>query len=139
MGQNRPRQKTIFGCAFNPITHVQPLREKYFYFFFSENMDISAHPASSKRGVRVVTIRRGGEWWPCGVASALSKECGRAIVVRTVKPRGPDTSTLVSSLRRRSRVAQVTVAKKPDAPGRSRSKPFQPLRREGREFRPSLW
>jgi hypothetical protein len=39
---------------------------------------------------------------------------------RTVKSCGPGIPTLMPSLRWRSRVAQVTVAKKPGAPGRSR-------------------
>jgi hypothetical protein len=40
--------------------------------------------------------------------------------MRTAKACGPDTPTLVSSLRE---VAQATVAKKPGAPGRARSNP----------------
>jgi hypothetical protein len=31
--------------------------EKYSYFYFSEIVVLYRHPASSKRGVRVVTIR----------------------------------------------------------------------------------
>src|SRR3954451_18993467 len=34
-----------------------------FCFFFSENMFVSTHPASSKRGVRVVTTREAGMRW----------------------------------------------------------------------------
>ena len=49
--------------------------------------------------------------------------------MRTAKSCGPDTPTLVSSLRI---YPQATVANKPGSPGRARRKPLKPLRREGR-------
>ena len=58
--------------------------------------------------------------WACRCCS-VACPCRRTMSMRTVKSRGPDTPTLVSRLRRRSRVAQATVAKKPGAPGRTRS------------------
>jgi hypothetical protein len=57
MCEDHLRLKTNFASRFNAITPAEPLREKYFYFFFTEIMVVCRRPASSKRGVRVVTIR----------------------------------------------------------------------------------
>ena len=46
--------------------------------------------------------------------------CGRRRLMRTEKSCGPDTPTLVSSLRKG---AQATVTKKPGTPGRARDNP----------------
>src|SRR3569832_785588 len=47
------------------IGNFKALGRKYFAFVFSESVVCCLHPASSKRGVRVVTIRRGGLRWTC--------------------------------------------------------------------------
>ncbi|CCE11251.1 hypothetical protein BRAS3843_660059 [Bradyrhizobium sp. STM 3843] len=93
--QNQFHRKTKFICAFNPITPVQTSREKYSCFYFSEIVVVYRHPASMKRDVRVVTIRgvRGAV-----AAMASGAFCARRpMLLRTAKPCGPDTPTLVSS------------------------------------------
>jgi hypothetical protein len=51
----KPRRNTLFASVFNANIRVQSSCEKFLCFFFSEIMFLYAHPASSKRGVRVVT------------------------------------------------------------------------------------
>jgi hypothetical protein len=69
----RERHQRESGCA--------TLCAKISYFFFTENMVRSRHPASSERGVRVVTIRRGGLRWTCrrqltSATARTAKSCG---------------------------------------------------------------
>jgi hypothetical protein len=54
---NPLREKTNFASRFNVIWAVQLARRKYSASHFSQISFLYAHPASSKRGVRVVTIR----------------------------------------------------------------------------------
>jgi len=87
------RQKTKFAKPFNRITPVQPLREKYFYFFFSEKCHSPAIPPH-ERGVRVVTNVEAG----CGGHAGLRKT---SAITWTEKLCGPGAATLALSLQRR--------------------------------------
>jgi hypothetical protein len=58
-----------FACAIRSMTSVQIFHEKYSCFYFSEIMLLCRYPASSKRDVRVVTIR--------GVRGAVDAGCWR--------------------------------------------------------------
>jgi D-tyrosyl-tRNA(Tyr) deacylase len=51
------RRKANFIRAIMVMTFVQMPREKYSAFVFTEIVVVYRHPASSKRDVRVVTIR----------------------------------------------------------------------------------
>jgi hypothetical protein len=53
--ENRMRRKTDFASGFNPISPVQPLRQKYLYFFLSEFMYSSPYPASCEGRIAIVT------------------------------------------------------------------------------------
>jgi hypothetical protein len=52
-----------FRQRFQCVARCKERRRKINYFFFSENVIICRQPASSKRDVRVVTIRGGGLRW----------------------------------------------------------------------------
>ena len=82
-------------------------------------------PASSKRGVRVVTNVEAG----CGGRDRGSRRLTRA---RTAKPCGPGAPK--QALRSRGYLSRTTVATKRWSPGRARNTPLKPLRREGRVF-----
>src|SRR4051812_40617203 len=58
-------------------------------------MVVSAHPVLMQRGVRVVTIRRGGERWPRACQVLLRWTIGSS---RTFKPCGPGAPMLALSL-----------------------------------------
>jgi hypothetical protein len=66
--KSRVRVEIIFANAFNAIGAVQPLREKYPYFLFSEIMIVCCHPASSRGALRaIVTTRGAGMRWTFGL------------------------------------------------------------------------
>jgi hypothetical protein len=71
-----------------------------------------SYPASCRGAYRDRHGRGGGERWP-RVVAAFFFGCGRTIALRTAKPCGPDAPTLAPSLRRRSRVSQVTGQESP--------------------------
>jgi hypothetical protein len=48
---------------------VQPLRQKYFYFFFSELVVLSCRPASHEGRFAIVTNVERGMRWACRVAA----------------------------------------------------------------------
>ncbi len=118
--QNDLRRKTHFTSRLNHITPVQPFPRKYSSFALSEIMFLYPRPASLEGRFAIVTNVEAGCGGRVDVAARVSSR-RRTAAMRTVKSRGPDTPTLVLSLSWRSRVAQVTVANKPGAPGRSRS------------------
>ena len=104
---NPLRESTNFTSHFNAIWVVQLARPKIFRFSFPPNpAPSSRHPASSKRGVRVVTIRGvRGAVDAIGVARARhcravssfvlgcerSIRAGRAALLRTAKACGSGT------------------------------------------------
>ena len=100
------REKSNFISRFNVIWAVQFAHRKYSAFHLLRTVPFSRHPASSKRGVRVVTIRGvrvcGGRDGVararhCRAASSLSWGCerliraGRAALLRTAKACGSGT------------------------------------------------
>ena len=104
--KNALRAKTIFVSRFNAIWVVQVARQKYSASHFPQISSIYAHPASSKRGVRVVTIRgvrvavdarRPRARGIAGRFQASSWGCerliraGRAALLRTAKACGSGT------------------------------------------------
>jgi hypothetical protein len=115
-----PAPKNSFREPLQAHRPIQATPEKYFCFVLSEIMLVCPRPASQEGRFAVVTDVECGMRWACRCCSVVDP-CRRTALMRTVKSRGPDTPTLVSRLRRRSRVAQATVAKKPGAPGRTRS------------------
>ena len=117
------RQKTT--CTKNRISAVLSSR---FYLSRCQPKNIplgahpksaasSSHPASCRGAYRDRHGRGGGERWPRVVASIVLWACRRTIALRTAKPCGPDAPMLAPSLRRRSRVSQVTGARKPGPRG----------------------
>ncbi len=117
--QNGLRQKTNFASRLKRITGSSPLSKIFLLSFFQKLVFLDAVPPRYEGRFAVVTDVEAGCGGRVDVAAWLSRR--RTAPMRTVKSRGPDTPTLVSSSRRRSGVAQVTVAKKPGAPGRTRS------------------
>jgi hypothetical protein len=104
--QNPLRQRTNFSSRFNVIWVVQIVQEKHIASHSPQISLLYAHPASSKRGVRVVTIRgvrvavdarrprargiagRSQAWsWGC----ERSIRAGRAALLRTAKACGSGT------------------------------------------------
>ena len=100
------REKSNFISRFNVIWAVQFAHRKYSAFHLLRTVPFSRHPASSKRGVRVVTIRgvrvavdamalrargiagRSQAWsWGC----ERSIRAGRAALLRTAKACGSGT------------------------------------------------
>jgi hypothetical protein len=67
------RRNANFPGAFNANMHVQMSAQKYSCFYFSEIDVYDAHPASCEMGVRVVTIRQGGD----GRIDAVRAVCAR--------------------------------------------------------------
>jgi hypothetical protein len=57
------RRKTNLRWRFKSITPVQPSREKYSYFFFSEIVSILRRPASARGAYRDRHDTRGGMRW----------------------------------------------------------------------------
>jgi hypothetical protein len=78
--QNRLRRNRKFANVFNAARPVQSSHEKYFSFVFSESVLLYYHPASSKRGVRVVTIREVGSGGRERRRETSADERGREIV-----------------------------------------------------------
>src|ERR1700682_1957108 len=79
---------------------------------------------------------RHGRWVRDAVDAAASGARiarGRMMLMRTAKSCGPDAPTLASSFA--GFVPRDDGGKKARSPGRARSKPLKPLRREGRVFR----
>jgi hypothetical protein len=112
--RNGVRGNRNFARHFNRMARSRCLRKNIPLAIFGKSAIMSAsrliaegrtrrHERRVRDAVDVTASADG--WWPS----------------RTVKSYGPDTPTLVSRLRRRSRVAQTMVAKKPGAPGRVRS------------------
>jgi hypothetical protein len=75
------------------MADIKTFREKYSCFYFSEIVVLYRHPASSKRDVRVVTIR--------GVRGAVDATggAGRAPMSADAKSCGPGVPVLTPSLR----------------------------------------
>jgi hypothetical protein len=117
--ESREQRHGHFLSRFKHI-FVPAHRCRFFSFFFPEIMLYSARPVSHEGRFAVVTNVEAGCGGRVAVAAWLNPR-RRTMAMRTVKSRGPDTPMLVSRLRRRSRAARATVAKKPGAPGRSRS------------------
>jgi len=57
------RRNGDFARPFKPMGMFKSSEQKYFSFVFSEAVIYCRHPASSKRDVRVVTLRGGGLRW----------------------------------------------------------------------------
>jgi hypothetical protein len=132
MRKIRVRVGTNFASPFNPITPVQLSRKKYSALCSPQiSLIFPRIPSRAEGRIAIVTNVEAGSGGRA-TSQHSGSDCRRTIVARTAKPCGPDTPTLVSSLRRRVRVARVTVARKPGSPRRARSKPLKPLRREGR-------
>jgi len=95
-----------------------PLRKNKCLAYFRKSEVWSAHPASlrGRFGRSSRHVRRG-----CGGRDDVGRILlhRRLMSLRTAKSCGPGIPTLMPSLRG-ARVAQVTVAKKPGAPGRAR-------------------
>jgi hypothetical protein len=91
------RRKRKFRSTLSMIIAVQTVAQKYSYFSLSEFMLSSRHPVLMQRGVRVVTIRRGGERWPRACQVLLRWTIGSSW---TVKPCGPGAPMLAPSLLR---------------------------------------
>jgi hypothetical protein len=91
--------------------HVKPRREKYFTSVFQKHMILSAHPASTRGAYR----DRHGRWKRDAVDKRMfQRACAPTKAsFRTAKPCGPDTPTLVSSLRA---ISLAMVANKPGTP-----------------------
>ena len=94
------RAKTNFTSHFKAIWVVQIARQKYSASHFPQISSIYAHPASSKRGVRVVTIR--------GVRGAVDAMASRA---RGVAGRSEAWSSGCERLIRAGRAALLRTAK----------------------------
>ncbi len=97
--------------------------------YFSEIMLLFAHPVLMQRGVRVVTIRRGGERWPW-VCQALWR--GR------MTARGRSSRVVLASRCWRQvsddvRASSRTTGANKPVPGESAEQPLNPSRREGRD------
>jgi hypothetical protein len=108
------------------------LPRKIFLFRFFRNWCLLLTSRAREEGrFAVVTNVGRGMRWTCRSCSALFAR-RRTTRMRTAKPCGPGIPTLMLSLRRRFRVMQVTVAKKPGAPGRARNRLLKPLRGECR-------
>ena len=71
----RMRRKTDLVNPFKLICLVQSLAEKYYCFVLSEGVVLYPQPASSKRDVRVVTIREVG-------SGSRERQCWTSIVRR---------------------------------------------------------
>src|SRR5262245_7322046 len=112
------------------IRFVQTGLQKYFSFYFSEDGVNLMHPASS-RGAYASSRTRGGLRW----TKAVSRDERRGW--RTAKTCGPGTPGLVPSARGDD--MRATVTKRSWTPGRARTTPLTPLRREGRVSRLNLW
>jgi hypothetical protein len=117
--ENDLRQKTHFASRPKRINRSSPAAKNISLSFFPKSVSVVAVPSRSEGRFAIVTNVEAGCGGRVDVAAWLSRR--RTASMRTVKSRGPDTPTLVSSSRRRLGVAQVTVAKKPGAPGRTRS------------------
>jgi hypothetical protein len=115
------------------FAHVQPLAEKYFASPFARHsITDSSRPASFEEGrIAIVTNVERGMRWP------LVARKTNAFSLRTAKSCGPDAPTLASSCAKR--VSRGDGDNKPGSPGRARSKPLKPLRREGRIDPVNLW
>ena len=113
-----------------------PLRKNKCLAYFRKSEVWSAHPASlrGRFGRSSRHVRRG-----CGGRDDVGRILlhRRLMSLRTAKSCGPGIPTLMPSLRG-ARVAQVTVAKKPGAPGRARIS-RNTSRGECRLFRLNLW
>jgi hypothetical protein len=95
--QTRVRQNRDFMKYFNVIWVVQSLAKKYFAFVFSEIGDSLPLSRAHKRGVS-----RSSRTLGAGCDGRFGG-AGRARPSRTAKSCGPDTPTLVSSLRMMNR------------------------------------
>jgi hypothetical protein len=134
-----PAPKNQFLKRLQPDSPCPVPPQKISRFRFSRNQcSLPSSRARSKRGVsrssRTLNAGCGGRNQSCSALFAG----GRTTLMRTAKPCGPGIPTLMPSLRRRFRVAQVTGATKPGPRGElgvSR----KPLRREGRLFGSYLW
>jgi hypothetical protein len=116
--ENRLSQKTHFGSRFKRITpSSSPARNISLSFY--QNLCFSAsRPVSHEGRFAVVTDVEAGCGGRIAVAAWLIPTPTNS-TMRTVKSRGPDTPTLVSALMRKHHA--LMVAKKPGAPGRTRS------------------
>jgi hypothetical protein len=113
----RLRAKTHFASHFNPITLVQMSAEKYSASLPHQFDGYFSYPASSKRGVRVVTNVEAG----CDGRGRRRATSAPAADGEVVWSWHPDADAKLAMMRIKHHA--VTVAKKPGAPRRARSKP----------------
>jgi hypothetical protein len=130
VGSTHPAIVAISTRRANHLTslyqkHVKPSREKCSSSVFRKIVIVSAHPASTRRGVS-----RSSRHARRGAMDARGPTDERHAGGRA-KSRGPDLPTLRSS--RRKMKPSATEAKEPGTPGRARIS-RKPLRREGRCF-----
>jgi hypothetical protein len=109
---------------------VQPLLQKDSGFRRTQIKSTSQPSRPHKRGVSRSSRTLGTG---CGGRGSVRRAAARGrvmLISRTVKSCGPDAPTLASSFRRI--ICAGDGGKKARSPGRARSKPLKPLRREGR-------
>jgi hypothetical protein len=112
---------------------VQPSAQKYSHFTFDPNHRFNSARLTADEGrVAIVTNVAVG----CDGRSGAQDE---ARWKRTAKPCGPDAPTLAFKLVMMLSHHTGDGGNKARSPGRARSKPLKPLRREGRMNRLNLW
>ena len=118
-----PKRAAPKGLFCQPPQADRPrpaLSEQILPFRFSPNHYFPVLvPSRYERRFAIVTNVEAGCGGRVDVAACWSRR--RTASIRTVKSRGPDIPTLVSSRRQCSHIALTTVANKPGAPGRTRS------------------
>jgi hypothetical protein len=119
--KNHVRAKTDFASSFNPIPPVQSRHEKYSAFVFSE-IDVPSPCPVLERGA----LRDRHERWARDAVDVAARgaDCAKTTCDATdgqaVWSWHPDADAKLAMM---LRIARATVAKKPGAPGRARSKP----------------
>jgi hypothetical protein len=124
--------KSQFQPRFQVDDPCPDLAQKIFHFAFAPNQWLhrAIPPRAEGRFAIVTDVEAGSGGRERSQHSFW--ECGRTIASRTAKPCGPGAPTLALS----SWSAQCALwgdgGKRARSPGRARSKPLKPLRREGR-------
>jgi len=122
------------GCLFAPDLpdglfdrpSVQPCLQKYRSFHLTQITGLSrAIPFPIEGRFAIVTDVGFGMRW-------MRQRARRTMLLRTAKPCGPDAPTLAFTSRRRVPRLAGHGGNKARSPGRARSKPLKPLRRECR-------
>jgi hypothetical protein len=129
--RNHLRQKTNFSRAFNSMTPVQISRKKYSVLCSPQISGFISLSRLVQGAFRDRHGRGGGERWPREIAAFFSRmrtndrfADGQAVWSWRPDAGAKLAKTLHASCGRRGKRAR--------SPGRARSKPLKPLRREGR-------